>query len=590
MALVEQHVSGFSPDGKLFALVNHLGILKIWDTETNELMQEFTPNLHLSSKCSAITWVEISAQKKHKKERKFLDAGSSLYIALATGTGGVSLYSYALGKIQSDLKGEGHLGKITSIFYDADETLYTCGEDCQVISWNLPKEKQINSFSIGNEKPQSIAYLPNSKNIVVGARQIKVFSLETCELAQTFTGHTSEVTILSTFAIDDTEYVISASKMERIICLWKIGKKGKNKSSSCTLLMEDIAQSLTCQLDDEGSIKLASVTRSGVIHVYLIPLDSIKAEKPIKPKVTIEIASDSTSAIQPIPAVAASLEHAMKGQILFCYGNTNFMTFEQIFPNYSEKLQVLVRADPKSRFMKKKKTDSTQIGSSLKTLTPYVDSKVEYTLGSVVSRKKLKAAEMPFESRLQNLNLNVGEKPEAQSNVQLLMQALHSKNRGMLMSVLTRTDPKVILKTLQKLPVQYVGSLVNELTLLMQKKRVNVEISAKWLKVLAKTHSSQLMALGSEDLLEKFGPCIGIIEHRASCLMEISKLNGRLQLLVSQIQRNKEEDNLDNENALIYADTDSSNSDIEDGMETKSVSDDEWEEDEDSAEEMETES
>lgn len=44
-----------------------------------------------------------------------------------------------------------------------------------------------------------------------------------------------------------------------------------------------------------------------------------------------------------------------------------------------------------------------------------------------------------------------------------------------------------------------------------------------WLKVLTQTHSSQLMALGADDLLNKFGPCIGIIEYRANCLKELSK-------------------------------------------------------------------
>ncbi|XP_055855975.1 WD repeat-containing protein 43 [Episyrphus balteatus] len=586
MALLKQHVSEFSPDGKLLAVVNDQGILKIWDTETNELKQEFTPNLHLSSKCSALSWVPISSQKQSKNDRKSLERNTSLYIALASSTGGVSLYSYALGKIERDLNGEGHSGKITSMFYDGKETLYTSGEDCQVISWNLRHEKQKSSFSIGNERPHAIAHLPNSNNIIVGARQLMVYSLETQELVQTFTGHTSEVTILTSFSIEDTEYAVSASKMERIICLWKIGKKGKNKASTCTLLMEDIAHTLSCQLDDEGNLKLASVTRSGVIHVYLIPLDNIKSEKPMKPKVTIEIASDSASVIQPIPAIAASLEHAMKGQILFCYGDRQFLTFEQIVPNYSEKLQVLVRTDPKTNFSKKKSLQTHDYGSSLKTITPKIDRHVDYNTGGMVSRKKLKPVEMPFESRLQNLNLNVGEKPEAQSKVQLLIQALHSKDASMLAMVLQTKDTKVIEMTLQRLPVQYVGSLVNELTLMMQSKRIQVESSARWLKILTQTHSSQLMALGTDDLLNKFGPCIGMIEYRSNCLMELSKLNGRLQLLVSQIKRNKEEDNLNNDNALLYADSDTSNSDMEEGMVGKSESDGEWEEDDD--EEMES--
>ncbi|GBP02244.1 hypothetical protein EVAR_69007_1 [Eumeta japonica] len=88
-----------------------------------------------------------------------------------------------------------------------------------------------------------------------------------------------------------------------------------------------------------------------------------------------------------------------------------------------------------------------------------------------------------------------------------------------------------------------------------------------------------MMALGKDDLLDKFGPCIGIIEHRANCLKELSKLNGRLQLLVSQIKRNtQEEDSLRSDNVLVFDDNDdSSNSELEDGL-NKQSSDDEWEE------------
>lgn len=78
----------------------------------------------------------------------------------------------------------------------------------------------------------------------------------------------------------------------------------------------------------------------------------------------------------------------------------------------------------------------------------------------------------------------------------------------------------------------------------------------KWMKTLTQTHASQLMAQGYEDLMEKFGPCIAVIEHRISCMPELSKLNGRLQLLVNQITRNSNEDNLCNENVLVYEDND----------------------------------
>ena len=61
MALGAQHVLGFSPDGKLFAFINDQGILRIWDTDTNELKQEYTPNLHLSGPCSALVWISVTS-------------------------------------------------------------------------------------------------------------------------------------------------------------------------------------------------------------------------------------------------------------------------------------------------------------------------------------------------------------------------------------------------------------------------------------------------------------------------------------------------------------------------------------------------
>lgn len=130
----------------------------------------------------------------------------------------------------------------------------------------------------------------------------------------------------------------------------------------------------------------------------------------------------------------------------------------------------------------------------------------------------------------------------------------------------------------------------------------------KWMKTLVQIHSSQLMAQGREDLLEKFGPCIAIIEHRITCLPELAKLSGRFQLLVNQITRNTNEDNLSNENVLVYNDNDgkifkfysfiintikfnlildSSNSELDGSKADKDLSDDEWEEDEEEESDME---
>lgn len=69
MAYGGQHVLGFSPDGKLFALIDDQGILQIWDTDTNDLKQEYTPNLHLAGPCTALVWITASSSASSKDKK-----------------------------------------------------------------------------------------------------------------------------------------------------------------------------------------------------------------------------------------------------------------------------------------------------------------------------------------------------------------------------------------------------------------------------------------------------------------------------------------------------------------------------------------
>lgn len=164
-------------------------------------------------------------------------------------------------------------------------------------------------------------------------------------------------------------------------------------------------------------------------------LFSMKADKPVKPRVTIRIASDSATVIEPITAVAASLQHAAKpGDLLFAYGDNKCLLFEQLKPNFSEKMQVLVRTDP--RKLIKQKLMGKRDGNpeaALKILTPVINAKdVDYKSSITVSKKKLNSMDLPMEARLQNLNLNTADgkikPPQSQSKVQLLVQSLHSKD------------------------------------------------------------------------------------------------------------------------------------------------------------------
>lgn len=58
------HLKEFSPDQQLFAVIQSDGVLKIYDAETSALKQEYVPNLHLSTPCTALKWIKLALGKK----------------------------------------------------------------------------------------------------------------------------------------------------------------------------------------------------------------------------------------------------------------------------------------------------------------------------------------------------------------------------------------------------------------------------------------------------------------------------------------------------------------------------------------------
>lgn len=358
---------------------------------------------------------------------------------------------------------------MTAICRGEQGKLFTCGEDCRVVVWSLSTGAQIASWDIGAEQPTSLVYSTDSQSLIVAGRQLKVWSAADETLHCTLPGHSSNVTLLKCLKYEDREYVLSASKNDRVLNLWSLKRSKKaNRKTPVSYLMEDIAHCISAHVEKDGDLRIGAVTRSGVLHIYTGSNLSKLGEAPsktIRPKVTIEIATDSAQIVEPIPIITANIELGNKSKsVQFSYGDRHYLRCEIIELDFSEKRQVLIRSDPKKTFAK---ADDKTI--SLKTISAHVDAdQVEYQT-TVVHRGK--PSEIPMETRLQNLSLGsaVGT-TNARNVAQLLIQALHSKDAALLRTVFTNKDEPVVRATLQRLPPQYVGSLVNELILETQKK------------------------------------------------------------------------------------------------------------------------
>lgn len=370
------------------------------------------------------------------------------------------------------MKGEGHQGSITAICRGTNNILFTCGDDCRVIVWSLESGSQISSWEIGSEKPSSLVYLADSNRLIVAGRQLYLWSVENQELEQTYTGHSTNVTMLKYLVIKTKEFVLSASKTDRILTLWRI-KPTKKSPNSYTYLMEDIAYSVASRVDDDR-LELAAVTRSGVLHFFAVDglAKSIEqaSNKPMKPTLTIEIANDVSQVVEPIPICAVSMDigRAQK-KLQIGYGDRQVLRFELVEPDFNERRQVLIRSGSKAVAIDaaaKKRTTN-----ALKTIAPIVNlENVEFQSKEVVPRKGNK--EIPMETRLENLTFDaLGQSKAVGRNVaQLLVQALHSHDANLLRMVFLNKDEQIIRATLKRLPPQYISSLITELTALAQKK------------------------------------------------------------------------------------------------------------------------
>lgn len=122
--------------------------------------------------------------------------------------------------------------------------------------------------------PTCITYLPVAEQLLVGTRELKLWSTDAAaSLQQTFTGHTSNVIIIKCLQIGAAEYVLSTSKMDRTISMWRCdgsaSAKASGRNAVATFLMADVAHFVSTSVTGDR-LELAAVTRSGVAHVFIV--------------------------------------------------------------------------------------------------------------------------------------------------------------------------------------------------------------------------------------------------------------------------------------------------------------------------------
>lgn len=586
--------SAFSQNGQYYAFCGNDGKLKIWETASGRLKHEYTPNRHLSSPCSVIEWISVSPQSagnispspRKKRRRKSIseEIDHKAMVAMGSMNGKITLYDVAAASVSATLE-NGHSSTVTAIAWSACAGLITAANDYHIVEWNLQENGIKCKWKSGKAKVTALAILSNGKSLLSAEKIIKWWNLATKQLIRTFTGHANHVTFLHTIQVDNsTSYLISGASADNHLSVWALDKNKNDKASVTTLAMQDEATSVSILVAEELQVVVLVTTQSGQAQLFKYQPNG--HTKPLKPSLNIAVAADVSQkeTVQQIPILAGHLTEDEK--LLLAYGSYLNLTFEKVIPDFSDKVQCLIRSERLDT--KKSKERKEETISKIKPTA--IEEDVEYLAPGIgvptqKRNRTISGSQLLLKDRLENLSLNAdantpGRIPMKGANMaQLLMQALNSKDKTILTTVLFTKNETVIRNTIAKLPVQAITPLLKELIVMLQGKTYASKIAVMWLQTLIMTHAAHLMS--RPDIAEILSPILSFIDAKLALLTAVQRLKGRVSLITGQIAQANEEHNKDitEESLLVYQDPDSSDEGADkDDVDLSSESDDNWEE------------
>ncbi|KAJ7414608.1 WD repeat-containing protein 43 [Willisornis vidua] len=521
-------------------------------------------------------------RKKRKSEVAEEDKQLDI-LAIGTAVGSILLYSTVKGELQSKLDG-GHDSRVNCVRWHQDNgCLYSCSEDKHIVEWNTQTCKVKCKWKGDNSSVTCLCISPDGKMLLSAGRTIKLWDLETKEVYRHFTGHATSVSSLMFTTVKPMNesipfdgitglYFLSGAVHDRLLSVWQIrsDRKEKNAVMSFAVTDEPIFVDLTISEVKEEPVKLAVVCRDGQLHLFEHILNGY-CKKPLTSNCTIQIATpgnDGDSTPRPVPILAAAF-CTDKQSLLLVYGNTSQPIIEKVSLNTSESHICLVRDIQKVLSLKTEaaltKVKTPVVNSDTKVLVPGIPghSTAVKTPASGKEKKKNKRkpgeTEESIEERLGALDIDVskvktpGGLPQTDSFAVLLVQGLESNDAEILNKVLNTRKESIVKNTVARMPIYAVIPLLHELP----------------------------------DLIPQLGMLYQLMESRVKTLQKLSRLHGRLFILVSQVAASETVQDVPEVNQtakLVYEDESSEEEGSDDEMIADKDSDENWDEDDEKEE------
>uniref|UniRef100_UPI00398F4E6E WD repeat-containing protein 43 n=1 Tax=Pristiophorus japonicus TaxID=55135 RepID=UPI00398F4E6E len=597
------------------------GRVRVWSTQGSGQRHEYVPSSHLSATCSCLSWApprrprqEAPQTKKRRSENVNADEELDL-LAIGTAVGSILLYSIVKGELQSKLSG-GHDRKVNCVrWHQENDCLYSCSDDKHIVEWTLPTGKVKCKWKAETGSISCLCLSPDGKMLLSAGRGIKLWDLETKEVYRKFTGHATTISSLTFATIrppNDSQpfdgitglYFLSGAVHDRLLNVWQVRSDGKDKNAvlSFTLTDEPMYVDLTTSGDRDDPVKLAVVCRDGQMHLFEHILNGY-CKRPLSPTCTVQIATSGKRAdARPVPILAATF-CSDRQSILIAYNTVLHPIIERVTLNTTESHICLVRDTQTTLSLTMEaavtKIKTPIVTSGVKVLVPGIpghNTSMKSTLmesrKSEAKRRKGTENEWSIEERLCAMDIDVMKMkskpglPQTDSYAVLLVQGLESSDPSILNKVLQTKKDSLIKTTIAKLPIPAVIPLLQEIQRRLQGHPYSAALMVKWIKAIFTLHASYLSTL--PDLVPQLGALYQLMESRVKTLQKLSRLHGKLYLLVTQVAASEKAQVVSSVNQtakLVYEEESSEDENSDDELMADQESDENWEEEEDEEEE-----
>ncbi|KAJ1340467.1 hypothetical protein BSLG_004914 [Batrachochytrium salamandrivorans] len=509
-----------------------------------------------------------------------------LLVSLSLSTGSILIYSVSSGTLLLTLD-NGHRAPVAGfVFHPTGRKGYSIGEDGLLVEWDLKKGRSSRTYQSKSKHLSKVAIDSKGMWLAVAANQIELISISSMTLAKTFSGHATSVIQLEFDS--KSESIFSAARDDRFISQWSL------ESTGVLPKVYTVDSPVSFLAYSSKGFFLAQLT-SGAVNIWKTTdkMDTAapSSAKNQKNKPAVAHSADSVITLTHTDTASKSpvLIHNATfhlDRVQMVYG-THLRPFFETVPFTTDSGDIIpeisLARNPDPPFAKAgAKGAAPKSGAPINVLgsldmVPVAESSPLYSGGNSKHVLPLESedASTTLEDRVRALDASLSHDSK-QGNT--LGENGGSGNPATPNSTQRKQAHPSLSSRCSHRQSSQVIALLDLIVVRLQRRPARAVFLIEWVRSVLILHSAYLLSVPNLSL--RLGSLYRTLDTRHQALSKLTRLFGRLDLAVSQIDsRRTTPVEPDADAVVVYDDEDEGDGDEEE-EDDESESDDEFDEDE----------